>query len=454
MGKYNFKLDLYDDSIIAWIAGRITENANVLEFGPANGRLTKYLAEHKNCRVDIVEIEEQSGKEAAQYAVHAFIGKERGDIEKYFWLETEQKYDYIVFADVLEHLVHPQDVLERCKAILQENGKLLVSIPNISHNSIIIDLINDRFQYNSTGIMDNTHVRFFTRQSFGQMALQAGWTIVEEKAKNIRVGETEIKNAYTDVSKEMAKELMARPQGSVYQYLFVLALNNSYVQGSCEQIISLDSTSYYKMEIQYEHDGIFDYARSVSRQVNPYYGYIRQRMTVLDNEGSALIKLLNCNCVVEIRTIKVFTEDSVKIIDRYKHNGYEIGAIKYFIDDNPEIEVELFTKGMESEKEKIKEIEIECLIYKYDFEDKAWSDIYMALRHEQKHIEQICSDYETVVREKDQQIKTYETAIQEQNLLIQKKENELQELKKYLENAESFLTCRQKKQMMKHNMKS
>lgn len=452
MGKYNFKLDLYDDSIISWIAGRITPNSVVLEFGPANGRLTRYLSENKNCKVDIVEIEEQSGKDAAKYAVHAFIGEERGDIEKYFWLETEQKYDYIVFADVLEHLIHPQDVLDRCKTLLNENGKMLVSIPNISHNSIIIDLINDRFHYDSTGIMDNTHVRFFTRQSFGEMALQAGWTIVEEKAKNIRVGETEIRNAYTDVSKETAKELMARPQGNVYQYLFVLALNGSYVQGGCEHIISMDSTSYYKIEIQYQHDGVFDYARSVSRQVNPYYGSIRQRMTVLENEGKALIKLLNCNCVAEIRSIKVFTENSVRSIDRYKHNGYEVGAIKYFIENNPEIEVELFEKGMETEQEIIKEIEIECLIYKYDFADKAWSDIYTALRQEQQHIRRICSDYEAVVREKEQQINAYETAVQEKDMLIQQKENELQELKRYLENVECVLTSRQKKQMMKGDM--
>lgn len=452
MGKYDFELDLYDDSVIAWIAGRITENANVLEFGSANGRLTKYLYENKNCKVDIVEIDEESGREAAQFAANAFLGEERGDIEKFFWMETEQRYDYIVFADVLEHLVHPQEVMDRCKMILNESGKMLVSVPNISHNSIIIDLINDRFQYLSTGIMDYTHVRFFTRQSFEEMALQVGWTIVEEKAKNIRVGETEIKNAYSDVSRETAKELMARPQGNIYQYMFVLALNSNYVQGNCEQIISLDSTSYYKIEIQYQYNGIFNYAQSVSRQVNPYYGYIAQRMTVLKNEGKALIKLLNCNCVAEIQKIQVITQDSIRMIDSYKHNGYEIGNIKYFVEKNPEIEIELLSED--------REIEVEFLIYKYDFEDKAWSDIYAALLREQQHIRQICSEYESVVEEKDLQIQNYEAAIKEKNLQIQNyeaamkekdlqiqnKENDLQDLMKNLDNV---LTNRQKKQIIK-----
>lgn len=435
MGKYDFELDLYDDNTIAWIAGHITENAKVLEFGSANGRLTKYLAENKNCKVDIVEIDEESGKDAARFASNALIGEEHGDIEKYFWLNTGQKYDYIVFADVLEHLVHAQEVLDKCKNVLNENGKVLVSIPNISHNSIIIDLINDRFHYNPTGIMDNTHVRFFTRQSFAEMALQVGWTMVEERAKNIRVGETEIKNSYADVSKETAKELMARPQGNVYQYMFVLALNSDYVQGKCEQIISLDSTSYYKMEIQYQHDGIFDYARSVGRQVNPYYGNIKQRMTILENEGRALIKLLNCNCVAEIQNIQVYTQDSVRVIDCYKHNGYEVGTTKYFVDKNPEIEVELLPGD--------REIEVEFQLYKYDFEDKAWSDIYMALLHEQQHIRQVCSDYEAVMKEKDLQIKNYEALLREKDLQIQNKENELREL-------DNVLTDRQRRHLAKN----
>lgn len=457
MGKYDFELDLYDDNTIAWIANRITENSSVLEFGSANGRLTKYLSESKKCKVDIVEIDEESGKDAARFAEHAWVGEEKGDIEKYFWLESEQKYDYIVFADVLEHLVHARDVLDKCKNVLNENGKVLVSVPNIAHNSIIIDLINGRFHYNPTGIMDNTHVRFFTRESFAEMASQVGWTIAEEKAKNIRVGETEIKNTYADVSKETAKELMARPEGNVYQYMFVLALNGDFVQGKCEQIISLDSTSYYKLEIQYQHDGIFDYAKSVSRQINPYYGTVKQKMTVLENEGKALIKLLNTNCVVEIRGIQIYSQDAVRKIEHYQHNGYEIGEVTYFIEQKPEIQVELLPED--------REIEIEFQVYQYDFEDVTWKQLYDALLHEQQHIGQVCADYEAVVKDKELQIQNYETTVEERDLQIQSYEAAIkekdaqieayqekqQQLEAQIKCMEDILTERQKKRMHESN---
>lgn len=434
MGKYDFELDLYDDNTIAWIAGRVTRESKVLEFGSANGRLTKYLTEQKKCEVDIVEIDEESGADAARFAARAWVGDEQGDIENYHWLEAGKKYDYIVFADVLEHLIHAQEVLDKCKNVLNDNGKVLVSVPNISHNSIIIDLINDRFHYNSTGIMDNTHLRFFTRQSFAEMAAQAGWMIAEERAKNIRVGETEIKNSYADVSKEMAKELMARPRGNVYQYMFVLALNSDYVQGKCERVVSLDCTSYYQMEVQYLSDGVFDYTKSVSRQVNPYCGTVKQRMTVLENEGVALIKLLNCNCVVNIQSIRVYTKDGMRTVSDYEHNGYEVGSTLYFVEHSPEIKVALMPEDTE--------IELEFSVYKYDFEDRAWRDVYRALLHEQQHIKEICADYEAVLRQKEEELQNVRSD-------IQSKERQLQDCQEQMRRLEQVMTERQKRQITK-----
>ncbi len=165
MGKYDFELDLYDENTISWIAQSVEAGSDVLEFGPANGRLTRYLKEKKGCHVDIVEIDEESGSEAAQYAEVSYIGDEEGDIEKYYWLSDNKKYDFIIFADVLEHLIHSDEVLKRCRRVIKENGKILVSIPNAAHNSVIIELFNDEFSYNPTGILDNTHVHFFTRSS-------------------------------------------------------------------------------------------------------------------------------------------------------------------------------------------------------------------------------------------------------------------------------------------------
>ena len=136
MGNYDFELDLKSVNTMSVINEWIKKETNILEFGPANGRLTKYLKYEKNCTVTIVELDEESGKEAKQFATKSYIGKKYGDIENFYWTKSKQKFDYIIFADVLEHLSNPQKVLEVCKNMLKPSGRILVSIPNVTHNSI------------------------------------------------------------------------------------------------------------------------------------------------------------------------------------------------------------------------------------------------------------------------------------------------------------------------------
>ena len=125
MGDYDFRLDLNTRNTMSLINRWIDRETVVLEFGPANGRLTKYLKEEKSCAVTIVEIDAESGREASAFAEQSFIGKKEGNIENYCWMKTSRKYDYIIFADVLEHLSNPKDVLKNCCSVLKEQGKIL-----------------------------------------------------------------------------------------------------------------------------------------------------------------------------------------------------------------------------------------------------------------------------------------------------------------------------------------
>ncbi|MBP3296876.1 MAG: class I SAM-dependent methyltransferase, partial [Lachnospiraceae bacterium] len=168
MGNYDFSLDLESVNTMSVINGWIKEGSRILEFGPANGRLTKYLKEEKDCRMTIVEIDGETGREASAFAEKAYLGEE-GDIEKFKWTAETEPFDYIIFADVLEHLHCPDRVLKEASDLLKPEGEILVSVPNITHNSILIDLINDRFDYDETGLLDRTHVHFFSYDSFVKM---------------------------------------------------------------------------------------------------------------------------------------------------------------------------------------------------------------------------------------------------------------------------------------------
>jgi hypothetical protein len=134
------------------------------------------------------------------------VGNPDGDIEKYNWVGCGV-FDYILFADVLEHLRDPLTVLKKSAELLYEGGSILISVPNVSHNSIIIDLINNNFEYRELGLLDNTHIHLFARKSLLKMVGDAGLKVVKEMNTRCAVDKTEFGNKLSDVPKEVHQYL-------------------------------------------------------------------------------------------------------------------------------------------------------------------------------------------------------------------------------------------------------
>ena len=230
MSKYDFELDMKTQNSNSVILNNIKSGSTVLEIGCAHGRMTKYLKETLNCIVDIVEIDEEAGKVANQWCRYNWLGA-TGNVERDdFWdviLPSFLKYDYVIFADVLEHLLHPEEVLSQSKRALKEDGSIWISIPNIAYNGVIIDLINDKFTYRETGLLDNTHLRFFTINSLDKMVKKCGFKIVNEQNLKNFLKNSEFKEAYSQVPPQIASFLKFRVSGEVYQMVWELKVNES-----------------------------------------------------------------------------------------------------------------------------------------------------------------------------------------------------------------------------------
>lgn len=220
--KYNFDLDLNSRNSISAIVSRIKPDSVILEFGPANGRMTKYLKENLTCKVYTVEIDAEAAKDASRYSENIIVG----NIEDYYWLSEYKNimFDYIVFADVLEHLYYPEKVLNLSKTLLKDTGSILLSVPNIAHNVIIMELLEDEFTYHQVGLLDNTHIRFFTKKSLEQMVENVGLYIAYESAIYLAPLHTEFHKDYTDFSMQTIEILKNRKFGEVYQFICELQL--------------------------------------------------------------------------------------------------------------------------------------------------------------------------------------------------------------------------------------
>ena len=154
--------DLDDNSSLKKMLQLVGENKRVVDFGCATGYFARFLT-NKGCKVTGVEVNSQAAKSAEQYCEQVIVADL--DFVSLAGILPEQTFDVAVFGDVLEHLRNPWRVLNETRKLLKPEGYVVVSIPNIAHGAIRLALLQGDFEYMELGILDNTHLRFFTRKT-------------------------------------------------------------------------------------------------------------------------------------------------------------------------------------------------------------------------------------------------------------------------------------------------
>lgn len=219
--KYDFDMTVDEHSSVGKIVAQVAPETAVLEFGPGNGRMTNYLLQEKQCTVSIVEFDEELYNFVMQFATDGFLG----NIEDYLWLEhfAGKTFDYIIFADVLEHLVDPEKALAMAKTLLKPTGRILITFPNLAHNSVLIGLFNNQLDWKEFGLLDHTHNTFYTQAGFEGVFERVGLTIAIEDFTYSQVGQNEIDTQYEQLPEKIQYAFRNRPFGEVYQYFYALS---------------------------------------------------------------------------------------------------------------------------------------------------------------------------------------------------------------------------------------
>lgn len=149
-------------------------DASILELGcGAGGTGRAMLAAGKAGRYVGIELSETAAAAAAPHFSQVLIG----DVEVIDLSGLEGQFDALIISEVLEHLRDPWTTLQRLVACVKPGGEIFASSPNISHWMVIRDLLGGRFDYAGTGVMDATHLRWFTPTSYRQLFERAGVTV-------------------------------------------------------------------------------------------------------------------------------------------------------------------------------------------------------------------------------------------------------------------------------------
>lgn len=128
-------------------------------------------------------------------------------------------FDHILLADVLEHITDPLSVLKKMRQLLHRDGSMLISLPNVAHAYLIGQLMRNDFRYHDWGILDKTHLKFFTWKSMAALFAQAGLAVEQSSATFFVPGEHRDLQIPNDLPQAVYKHLLWHEHFLVCQYV-------------------------------------------------------------------------------------------------------------------------------------------------------------------------------------------------------------------------------------------
>ena len=218
--KYYLNLEeLAKNSSQGIILSQITPGSTVLECGCASAYMTRYMREILGADVSIIEMNSSDYEKALEYAVDGICT----DLEGSEWSDyfCARRFDYILFADVLEHLRNPEHVMKRAVGLLKEDGTIIASIPNVAHADILINLLNGRWNYTPLGLLDDTHIHFWAVRNMDDLFLQAGLSVISKDYTILPPFTTEQKSLDKIEGLLPAVDTIChQPYADVYQFIY------------------------------------------------------------------------------------------------------------------------------------------------------------------------------------------------------------------------------------------
>jgi len=189
---------------------------SVLDLGCATGYLAEALAA-RGCRVSGVELVPEAAEKARPFLERLVTG----DLNELDLVSAfgPMSFDVLMCGDVLEHLADPAAVLRRAIPVLAPGGSVVISIPNVAHGSIRLALLQGRWQYTETGLLDRTHLRFFTLRALDELLAAAGLVAVDVRRTTADPLGVEVAIDEEDLPPGVVDWVRSRPEALTYQFV-------------------------------------------------------------------------------------------------------------------------------------------------------------------------------------------------------------------------------------------
>lgn len=337
--RYGREVDLADlNSSHAQAVLLTPEGSAVLDVGLADGSVARELV-RRGCRVWGVEIDATAAAAADDVCEQVVVGDvESLDLHDVF---DDQRFDVVLLLDVLEHLVDPATTLRHAAAMLAPGGHVVVSLPNVAHAAVRLDLLQGRFAYTEAGLLDRTHLRFFDAAGVAELFADAGLDVVANLRVTAPVDATEIPLDVQAFPADAVALATSGPESSTYQFVVVAvpagAPPPAAAGGQLTELLQrqvgalsarLAEAAVYSRSLESDNATKSTYITELGERVHSLEDTLRERMaeiTLLHEQHQALVAAVD----VKDAYIADLRGDPRRKAEIESHAGYAIADRAY-----------------------------------------------------------------------------------------------------------------------------
>lgn len=280
----------------------VSRGSTVLDVGCACGDLGAALHQYKKCSMHGLEYNQESVSIAQETQAYEMVRQaDLNVLADNDYPEYVRKFDWIIFGDVLEHVYDPQEVLRKMLSYLKPGGRFLISLPNLAHASIKAGLLLDDFTYTDVGLLDSTHIRFFTHKTIPAFLARNLLKLEECEYTVANILGFQPENPYAQLSIPIKQAIFHDPHSFVCQYVMKVQYMPEASFASCleanSRLHTLDESQNPLLKI-YRENAFSDYAPlDISGNGRPFPLLQRARHAVTKQRYCKKIRDVLVKCI-------------------------------------------------------------------------------------------------------------------------------------------------------------